>query len=89
MFAKFKEILATPRVSILFHEILELMHKFAKFMKALLKGMKEKVVKEHVNMIEKDDMGMPQTLPPKLKDPCKFTISCNVGGVRSRMFYVT
>lgn len=57
------------------------MPKFVKFMKALLNGTKEKVIKEHVNMIEKDDVVKPQSLPPKLKDPGKFTISCNIGGV--------
>ncbi|XP_050908489.1 uncharacterized protein LOC127122147 [Lathyrus oleraceus] len=48
----------------------------------LLKGMQEKVVKEHVNMTEKDDIVTPQSFPPKLKDPGKFTISCNIGGVK-------
>ncbi|XP_050909932.1 uncharacterized protein LOC127123787 [Lathyrus oleraceus] len=51
-------------------------------LQALLKGTKQKVVKEQVNMTEKDGMAVPQTLPPKLKDPCKFTISCNIGGVK-------
>lgn len=41
------------------------MPKFAKFIKALLKGTKEKMVKEQVNMTEKADMVMPQTLPDK------------------------
>lgn len=59
MFAKFKEMLATLQVSILFHETLELTHKFTKFMKELLKWTKEKVVKEQVNMTEKADMVMP------------------------------
>lgn len=56
MFVNFKEMLVTLHVSISFHHILELMPKFVKFMKALLKGMKEKGVKEHVNMIEKDEV---------------------------------
>lgn len=81
MFAKFKEMLTTLQVSISFHEVLELMHKFTKFMKALLKGIKQKVVKERVNMTEKDETAVPQTLPLKLKDLGKFTISCNIGGV--------
>lgn len=59
MFTKFKEMLATLQVSILFHEILELMPKFSKFMKALLKGTKEKLIKEHVNMTQKDDVVKP------------------------------
>lgn len=33
-------------------------------------------------MTEKDDMVMPQTLPPKLKDPSKFTIYFYIGGVK-------
>lgn len=82
MVAKFKEMLTTLQVSISFHEVLELMTKFDKFMKELLKRTKQKVVKEQVNMTLKDEMVVPQTLPPKLKDPGKFTISCNIGGVK-------
>lgn len=66
MFEKFKEMLTTLQVSILFHEVLELIPKFSKFMKALLKGTNQKVVKEQVNMNEKDEIEVPQTLPPKL-----------------------
>ncbi|XP_050877952.1 uncharacterized protein LOC127081779 [Lathyrus oleraceus] len=72
MFAKFKEILATLRESISFHEILELIPKFAKFMKALLNRTKEKRIKEHVNMTKNNDMVKPQSLQPKLKDSGKF-----------------
>lgn len=75
IFVKFKEMLATLQVNISSHEILELMPKFAKFMKALLKVTKDKMVKEHVNMTDKDDVVVPQALPPKLKDPGKFNIS--------------
>lgn len=57
------------------------MPKFVKFKKALLNGTKEKMVKEHVNMTEKDEVVISQTLPPKLKDPGKFIISCNIGEV--------
>ncbi|XP_050876135.1 uncharacterized protein LOC127079810 [Lathyrus oleraceus] len=61
---------------------------FAKFkemlttLQAILKGTKQKVVKEQVNMTERDEIAVPQTFPPKLKDPGKFTISCNIGGVK-------
>lgn len=44
-------------------------------MKALLKGTKEKLDKEQVNMIEKGETEVPQTLPPKLEGPGKFTIN--------------
>lgn len=46
MFIKFKEMFTTRQVNIPFHEILEIMPKFSKFMKALLKGINEKVVKK-------------------------------------------
>lgn len=82
LFTKFKEMMTTLQVSILFHEVMERMPKFYKFMKALLKGTKQKLVKEHVNMTEKDETTMPQTFPPKLKDPDKFTISYTIGGVK-------
>lgn len=50
-------------------------------MQALLKGAKQKLVKKHVNMTEKDEMTVPQALPPKMKDPGKFTIACTIGGI--------
>lgn len=81
MFAKFKEMLANLQVSISFHKILEPMPKFVKFMKVLLKGMKGKVGKEHVNMTEKGEVVKSQVLSPKLKDPGKFTIPCNISEV--------
>ncbi|XP_050889969.1 uncharacterized protein LOC127095302 [Lathyrus oleraceus] len=74
-------MLATLQVSISLHDILELMPKFVKFMRELLKGTKEEAVKEHVDMTEKDEMVISQALPPKLKDSGNFTISCNIGKV--------
>ncbi|XP_050909933.1 uncharacterized protein LOC127123788 [Lathyrus oleraceus] len=82
LFTKFKEMLATFQVSISFHEILELIPKFAKFMLALLKDTKPKLVKEQVNMIEKDETAVPQSFPPKMTDLGKFTIACTSGGVK-------
>ncbi|XP_050890176.1 uncharacterized protein LOC127095543 [Lathyrus oleraceus] len=61
---------------------------FAKFkemfatLQVFLKSTKQKLVKEQVNMTEKDETIMPPTLPPKLKDPGKFTIACTIGGVK-------
>lgn len=68
-------MLTTLQVSISFHEILELIPK------ALLKGTKQKLVKEQVNKTWKDETTVPQALPPKMKDPVKFTITCTIGGV--------
>ncbi|XP_050876450.1 uncharacterized protein LOC127080162 [Lathyrus oleraceus] len=36
---------------------------------------------EQVNMMEKCDTTLLQTMPTKMKDPSKFTISCTIGGV--------
>lgn len=71
-------MLANLQVSISFYEILELMPKFVKFMKVLLKGTKGKVGKEQVNMTEKKEVVKSQVLPPESKDPGKFTIPCNI-----------
>lgn len=81
LFVRFKEMLTKLQVSIYFHEVLELMPKFAKFMKEFLNGTKHKMDKERVNMTEKCDMAVLETMPPKLKDPGKFTISCTIGGI--------
>lgn len=81
MFAKFKGMLANLQVSLWFHVILEPMPKFVKFMKALSKGMKEKLSKDYVNMTKKEEVKKSQVLPPKLKDSGKFTISCNISQV--------
>lgn len=40
------------------------------------------MVKEQVNKTEKDETTVPPTLPPKLKDPGKFTIACTISGVK-------
>lgn len=82
LFARFKEMLAKLQVSIYFHEVLELMPKFSKFMKALLNCTKKKLDKELVNITEKCNTAGPETMPPKLKDLGKFTISCAIGGVK-------
>lgn len=63
MFEKFKEMLKKLQVSISFHEVLELIPKFSKFMQALLKGGKQKLTQEQENMTEKEEMPEPYKLP--------------------------
>ncbi|XP_050878337.1 uncharacterized protein LOC127082156 [Lathyrus oleraceus] len=50
-------------------------------LQALLTGTKQKLDKEHVNMIEKCNTTLLQTMPTKLKGPGKFSISYTIGGV--------
>lgn len=45
MFEKFKEVLTQLQVSISFHETLELISKFSKFMQVLLKDGKQRLTK--------------------------------------------
>lgn len=78
LFSRFNEMLTKLEVSIYFHEVLELIPKFSKFMKAFLNGTKQKLDKEQVNMVEKCDTVVPETITPKMKDPCKFTIMCTI-----------
>ncbi|XP_050919029.1 uncharacterized protein LOC127136526 [Lathyrus oleraceus] len=52
---------------------------FARFKEMLTKI--QKLDKEQVNMTEKCDTILLQTMPKKLKDPGKFTNSCTIGGV--------
>lgn len=63
LFTRFKEMLTKLQVSISFHEVLELMPEFSKFMKVLLTGTKQKLDKEKVNMTEKCDTILLQTMP--------------------------
>lgn len=74
-------MLTKLRVIISFQKILELLPKLAKIIKVLLTGTEQKLDKEQVNMTEKCDTTLLQTMPTKLKDPDKFTISCTIGGV--------
>lgn len=50
-------------------------------MKAILKGTKQKADKAQIKMTEKDDNPVPKALPPRLKDPNKFSIYCIIGGM--------
>lgn len=50
MFENFKDMLKQLKVSLSFHEILELIPKFSKFMSVIMKGGKQKLMQEQVNM---------------------------------------
>lgn len=77
------------KVSISFHEILELITKFSKFMLALLKGRKQKLTQEQVNMIEKEEMAKPQEFPPKMKLPKSSPSLAPLVGWKPHMLYMT
>lgn len=54
--------------------------KFSKFMQVLLKGGKHKLSQEHVNMVEKEEVGESLEVPPKMNDLGEFNITCTIGG---------
>lgn len=82
MFEKFKNMLKQLQVSLSFHEILVLIPKFAKFMQALLKGGKQKLTQEHINMVEKEEAGESLEVPTKMNDPREFNITYTIGGMK-------
>lgn len=61
-----------------FYEILELMPKYAKFMMKFLSRNKKLGICETVALTEKCDALLQRKLPPKLKDPGRFTIPCTI-----------
>lgn len=82
LFSRFKEKSTNLQKMISFHEVLELLPKFSKFMKAMLNDTKQKLDNEHVNITEKCDTTLPEIMPQELKDPSKFTISYTIGLVK-------
>ncbi|XP_050902603.1 uncharacterized protein LOC127114596 [Lathyrus oleraceus] len=48
----------------------------------LLKGGKHKLAQEQVNMTEKKETIELSEVPPKMKDPREFNITCTIGGLK-------
>ena len=82
MFEKFKDMLKQLQVSLSFHKLLELIPNFAKLMQVLMKGEKQKLTQEQVNMAEKEEMVEPSEVSPKMKDPREFNITYTIGGMK-------
>ncbi|KAI5391767.1 hypothetical protein KIW84_076541 [Lathyrus oleraceus] len=51
------------------------------FEQILLKGGKQKLTQEHVNMTEKEETIEPTEVPPKMKGPGEFNITYTIGGL--------
>lgn len=77
-FKKFMEMLNKVQVSIPFCEALEQMLVYAKFMKELLSGKHKLKYDENTALTKKCSASIQRKLPPKLTDPCRFTISCSI-----------
>ncbi|XP_050900450.1 uncharacterized protein LOC127107199 [Lathyrus oleraceus] len=70
------------QVSISFHNILELIPEYAKFMKEFLLRKKKSTLGENVVLTEKCSAIIQRKLSPNLKDPGRFTIPCTIREVK-------
>ncbi|KAL8148698.1 hypothetical protein AgCh_005890 [Apium graveolens] len=80
-FKKFLEVFKKLHINIPFAEALEQMPSYAKFMKGILSRKVKLDDLETVVLTEECSVVLQQKLPPKLKDPGSFTISCTIGKV--------
>ncbi|XP_063941303.1 uncharacterized protein LOC135149505 [Daucus carota subsp. sativus] len=78
-FAKFLEVFRKLQINITFAEALEQMPSYAKFMKGILSLKLKLEDLETIALTEECSAVLQQKLPPKLKDPRSFTISCTIG----------
>lgn len=72
-------MIAKFQVCIPVNEFLKLMSKYAKLLKEFLSGKNKEKEGEHVDAPDKCNPILYISISPKQKDPCKFTIPCNIG----------
>lgn len=58
------------------------MHVYAKFMKVLFNGKHKLKYYENITLVEECSIIIQRKLPPKLTDPCRFTIACTIGSLK-------
>ncbi|KAL8104548.1 hypothetical protein AgCh_028673 [Apium graveolens] len=80
-FAKFSEVFKKLHINIPFAEALEQMSSYAKFMKGILSWKLKLEELKTIALTEECNVMLQQKLPPKLKDPESFTISCTIGNL--------
>ena len=83
-FTKFLDIFKKLHINIPFADALVQMPKYIKFMKAILRKKKKLDDYESIAMTEEVSAVLQRKLPPKLKDPRKFTIPCSIGLIESK-----
>lgn len=72
-------MLAKLQVSVSFHEILELVPKYVKFIKNLISRKTKADIGEIVALTKECSALLQRKLPPMLKDPRRFTIPYIIG----------
>ncbi|XP_061349526.1 uncharacterized protein LOC133294791, partial [Gastrolobium bilobum] len=80
-YSKFLDIFKKLQINIPFTEALENMPNYAKFMKDLLSRKRKLQECETVTLTEECSAITQKKLPPKLKDPGRFSIPCNIGNM--------
>ncbi|XP_061363441.1 uncharacterized protein LOC133307041 [Gastrolobium bilobum] len=80
-YSKFLDIFKKLQINISFTEALENMPNYAKFMKDLLSRKRKLQECETVTLTEECSAIIQKKLPPKLKDPGRFSIPCNIGNM--------
>ena len=80
-FAKFLEVFKKLHINIPFAEALAQMPTYVKFLKDILSNKRKLEEFETVALTEECSAILQNKLPPKLKDPGKFTIPCTIGNL--------
>ena len=78
-FTKFLEVFKNLHINIPFVDALEKMPGYVKFMKDILAKKRKLGEYETVALSEECSAVLQKKLPPKLKDPSRFTIPCAIG----------
>ncbi|XP_021852340.1 uncharacterized protein [Spinacia oleracea] len=77
-FSKFLDVLRNLHITLPFTEALKQMPTHSRFLKEILSGKRDCDVKEMVNLTENCSAIILNQMPPKLKDPCSFSIPCAI-----------
>ncbi|XP_062113030.1 uncharacterized protein LOC133824172 [Humulus lupulus] len=80
-FTKFLEVFKKLHINIPFAEALEKIPSYVKFMKDILSKKRKMEDFETVALTEECSAILQKKLPPKLRDPGSFTISCTIGRI--------
>ncbi|XP_015932308.1 uncharacterized protein LOC107458597 [Arachis duranensis] len=80
-FPKFLEVFKKLEINIPLAEVLEQMPLYAKFLKELINKKRSWNEKETVILTQECSAVIQRGLPPKLKDPRSFILSCTIGSI--------
>src|SRR3954471_15949783 len=81
-YSKFLNMFRSLHINIPFADMLEHMPKYAKFLKELVSKKKKLGEHETVMLTEESSALLKNKLPPKLRDPGNFSISCTIGNIK-------